>query len=238
MNGFEPRLTKPEMGNKYYNRAGNGGYATSIQGYPVQVGLDVLANCVAYAAGRFNEIGDYGCWKYWNYPPNAEDWWVRAESEGLSKGQLPQLGAVIVWEGKGTAAGHVAIVEQINSDGSIVTSESGYGCSNPFWTSKRTNSDGNWGAGKDSTFVFKGFIYQPGIAPPPKTRVIKKGDSGEDVKEMQAKLAEKGYLRANEVDGVFGTITLGAVLAFQFENGLEVDGICGPATKSKLGLKL
>jgi peptidoglycan hydrolase-like protein with peptidoglycan-binding domain len=46
------------------------------------------------------------------------------------------------------------------------------------------------------------------------SRIIKKGMRGEDVKEMQTKLANKGYLRRNEIDGDFGTVTLGALLAF------------------------
>ena len=53
---------------------------------------------------------------------------------------------------------------------------------------------------------------------------------------MQTKLSKAGYLRAEEIDGHFGNITLGAVLAFQFENSLEVDGVCGPATQQKLGM--
>ena len=60
---FTPRLELPSVGNKYYNRADNGGWATAIQGYPVEVGLNVLRNCVGYAAARFNEIGGYGKWK-------------------------------------------------------------------------------------------------------------------------------------------------------------------------------
>lgn len=40
----------------------------------------------------------------------------------------------------------------------------------------------------------------------------------------------------NEIDGAFGKITLGGLLAFQFENGLEVDGLCGPVTKKALGM--
>ena len=43
-----------------------------------------------------------------------------------------------------------------------------------------------------------------------------------------------GYLPKTEVDGVFGKITLGAVLAFQLESGLEPDGICGPLTNAAL----
>lgn len=37
-------------------------------------------------------------------------------------------------------------------------------------------------------------------------------------------------LPTSEIDGDFGKITLGALLAFQFEHGLDIDGICGPAT--------
>lgn len=228
---FKPRLTIPENGNKYYNRVPEG-YGTSIQGYPLQSGLTVLSNCVGYAAARFNEIGGYGKWIYFNYPPNAEDFWTREPK--LKRGQEPQLGAIIVWEGVGSKAGHVAIVEQINSDGSITTSESGYGCAKPFWTQRRAKGNGNWGAGND--YKFLGFIYQPEeqTDTPPQTRTIKKGMQGEDVKEMQIKLAELGYLRQTEIDGDFGKITLGAVLAFQLENGLDVDGIVGLMTKKVL----
>ncbi len=64
--------------------------------------------------------------------------------------------------------------------------------------------------------------------------VIRKGDKGDAVKKLQTALASKGYLRKSEIDGDFGRITLGALLAFQFENGLEVDGICGSKTQAKL----
>jgi peptidoglycan hydrolase-like protein with peptidoglycan-binding domain len=53
---------------------------------------------------------------------------------------------------------------------------------------------------------------------------------------MQTALADRGYLRASEIDGDFGKITLGALLAFQLENGLDVDGICGPKTAAALGI--
>ncbi|MBP0976462.1 MAG: peptidoglycan-binding protein, partial [Oscillospiraceae bacterium] len=43
-----------------------------------------------------------------------------------------------------------------------------------------------------------------------------------------------GYMRKSEIDGDFGRITLGAVCAFQLENKLEVDGICGPKTQAAL----
>ena len=232
---FKPRLTKPENGNPYYNRLANGGYSGAILGSPTDKGCNVLANCVGYAAGRFNEIIGKGKYVYFQYPPNAEDFYDTAIAAGLEVGAKPQLGAIIVWaKGKtwtsADGAGHVAVVEEIKSDGSIITSESGYGCANPFWTSHRYRGSGNWG--QSTAYRFLGFIYQPETQQA--ERVIKKGDKGADVELMQARLAAKGYLRKSEVDGDFGTVTLGALLAFQFEHDLDVDGLCGPATKAAL----
>ena len=55
-------------------------------------------------------------------------------------------------------AGHVATVEKINADGTIYTSESGYG-SKAFWNQTRSNSNGRWGMA--SSYSFRGFIYLP-----------------------------------------------------------------------------
>lgn len=145
---FVPRLSRPEAGNPYYCRDK---YAVGIiPGNPTDAGCDVLANCVGYAAGRFNEIIGRGGFICWQYAPNPDQWIAAAKEYGLRTGSEPELGAVAVWPH------HVAIVEQINDDGSIITSESGYGCANPFWTSKRSRSGGSWGGEG-----FLGFIYQP-----------------------------------------------------------------------------
>ena len=56
---FNPRMKKPEAGNPYYNTKSNGGYSDAIVGRPTDIGCNVLANCVGYAYGRFNEIGGY-----------------------------------------------------------------------------------------------------------------------------------------------------------------------------------
>lgn len=63
---------------------------------------------------------------------------------------------------------------------------------------------------------------------------VKKGDKGESVKSMQTLLFNKGYIRKNEIDGDFGRITLGALLAFQFENSLKVTGVCSSDTWAAL----
>ena len=148
---FKPRLTRPEAGNPYYCR---GKYAVGIiPGSPLDAGCDVLANCVGYAAGRFNEIIGQNCFVHFRYAPDPDQWIARAQAEGLQSGTEPQLGAVAVWRH------HVAIVEEIHADGSITTSESGYGCANPFWTSKRSKNGGSWGGEG-----FLGFIYQPEVS--------------------------------------------------------------------------
>ncbi len=61
------------------------------------------------------------------------------------------------------------------------------------------------------------------------------GAKGEVVRQAQNKLKTWGYLKG-AVDGVYGYETYKAVRLFQQRNGLEVDGIIGPQTRSALGL--
>ena len=52
---------------------------------------------------------------------NAYQWWPNARAQGFPEGQTPKVGAIMVtWE---SSYGHVAYVEQVNSDGSWVVSE-------------------------------------------------------------------------------------------------------------------
>ena len=161
------RTTKPEAGNKYYIRKANGGYSNAITGKPTDKDCNVLANCVGYAYGRFNEIGAYGCCKYLA-PVNAENF---IDYKGSCKtGQTPKAGAVMVWQKGKTksgsdGAGHVAIVEKVISSTEVYTSESGWGASKPFWNSTRKKGSGNWGAGSD--YKFLGFIYNPAVPDEP-----------------------------------------------------------------------
>lgn len=59
------------------------------------------------------------------------------------------------------------------------------------------------------------------------------GDRGDNVRKMQTRLKELGYL-TDKVDGVFGKNTLRAVERFQKYNNLTVDGIAGAKTLNKL----
>lgn len=61
--------------------------------------------------------------------------------------------------------------------------------------------------------------------------VLKLGSRGNEVKALQEKLNLKA-------DGIFGPLTEEAVKDFQRSNGLEVDGIVGANTLSKLNLSV
>lgn len=142
---FKPRFTAPNSNNNYYYK--NNPYYQSGYGLP---------NCTCYAFGRFWEL--LGGSKPTLSLRNAESWWK--ENDGYKRGQTPKLGAVICWR-KGVVgveedgAGHVAIVEQINADGSIVTSNSAWkGALFYTQTLKPPYALGG-------TYVLQGFIYPP-----------------------------------------------------------------------------
>lgn len=61
------------------------------------------------------------------------------------------------------------------------------------------------------------------------------GSSGTEVTNIQTRLKSWGYYNGS-VDGIFGTGTRSAVVAFQRKNGLTADGIAGSATLRALGL--
>ena len=64
--------------------------------------------------------------------------------------------------------------------------------------------------------------------------VLRFGSRGDEVKQLQSKLATRGY-DVGQIDGIFGTATDTAVRSVQTKAGLQpVDGIVGPATWSVL----
>lgn len=160
---MQMRTSKPGAGNKFFITTGAGGYSRCIVGKPKDSQCNVLSNCVGYACGRFNEI--IGSMKYPYLNCNAENFIERAKSAGLQVVSYPTLGGIMVWQKGNTlrgndGAGHVAVVERIDSANQIYTSESGYGGS-AFWNSIRKNTNGRWGMG--SGYSFRGCIVNPAI---------------------------------------------------------------------------
>lgn len=133
---FVPRTTAPETTDgRYY--ADNPFYQS---GYG-------MPNCTCYAYGRF--------WELLGHKPDlslsdAKNWFNY--DDGYLRGTTPKLGAVIVWSNSG--AGHVAVVESINSDGSFRTS-------NSAWKSTLFYMQDIPADCSLSGFEFLGFIYCP-----------------------------------------------------------------------------
>lgn len=164
---FQVRNSKPGAGNKFFIRTANGGYSTCVQGSPTDSACNVLANCVGYACGRFNEV--IGSMKYPSLNCNAENFVERAISLGLSVVKEPVVGGIMVWQkgatlGGSDGAGHVAFVERKNSNDQVYCSESGYGGS-AFWNATRNRGNGQWGAG--AGYTYRGCIVNPYVKDEP-----------------------------------------------------------------------
>lgn len=144
---YVPRLTSEGIEGSFYYYSDNPFYQS---GYG-------LPNCTCYAWGRFWEISDPNGTKA-NKPTlptgDAGEWFGTVK--GYEKGSVARLGAVICWSDNNGGAGHVAIVEQIKSNGDIVTSNSAYN-STFFYTSEISKSNGY----NTSSKTFQGFIYNP-----------------------------------------------------------------------------
>lgn len=164
------RKTQPKN-NDYYIRQATGGLNGAVEGYPVIKGANVLCNCVGYSNGRFNEIindpnlkGTKKLFKY-QLVCNAENFIESAKRQGLKISKKPTLGGIMVWQKGSTlngydGAGHVEVVEKINSDGSVQCSSSGYN-GWAFRLTTRTNSNGRWG--QPAGYKYRGCIINPSV---------------------------------------------------------------------------
>ena len=119
-----------------------------------------MPNCTAYCWGRWYELlgkppdlplGDGNSWF-----PTAQEMGVY--ETGAYPGSTPALGAIICTYYD--IGGHVAVVEQINEDGSIVTSNSGWQ-STYFWTETLYPENGYVPSWADPGAYVQGFIYLP-----------------------------------------------------------------------------
>ncbi len=110
--------------------------------------------------------------------------------------------------------------------------------------------DGTWGA--NTTAAVKRFQTAMGLTSDgvvggateralslklPVSGGISKGKTAANIAALQARLKTRGYYRST-VDGKWGNKTLGALLSFQSDKGLTVDGVAGGATERALSLRL
>ena len=155
MCAFIMRTTCPNANNPWYTHTSRGGKSPCIHDGSLQYCEwpgSTIRNCVGYAWGRFSEI--LGQPMSNSGAPNAGMWFSQYATN-YERGQTPRVGAVGCFDNPGKA-GHVLIVEQVYPDGSILTSESGYSSSQPFWNQRRYPP--NYMSG---SYKFQGFIYNP-----------------------------------------------------------------------------
>lgn len=112
---FTPRTTEPSYSDPHWIHTSYGGLNECL----LISGNSVLPNCVGYAWGRAYEI-------LGSRPNlsrgNAGDWyWYNISNNCYAYGNTPKLGAIACW------GNHVAVVEEIYSDGKVLLSQSHYG---------------------------------------------------------------------------------------------------------------
>ena len=106
-------------------------------GYPSHGGTVNGANCTNYVAWRLMRTGGFSETAVRGLG-NAAAWDTGALSKGYTVNRTPAVGAVAQWD-----SNHVAYVEQVNSDGTIVISESNVWAgtpSNRMWLRHRVIS--------------------------------------------------------------------------------------------------
>ena len=106
-------------------------------------------NCTWYANGRMRELG-YSSEALDKLIGNANQWADEAKAANIPTSNTPRVGSIAQW-----SSDHVAVVEQVNSNGTILVSESSYsdvsGTIYDYLYETRTISpSANW----PSTFIY------------------------------------------------------------------------------------
>lgn len=157
---FKPYTSVPKTTDKNAIRRTYGGYAhcparNKVTGY-------TLPNCTAFAHAMWlktitdakgldeaRRIEEIMCWN------DAEMYW--GYNDGFERGQVPKLNAIMVWQGKGSLAGHVMVVTEIKDNGDVIATGSNYSGSK-YYTKRYYKANGYNFA---SNYTFSGFIYCP-----------------------------------------------------------------------------
>jgi CHAP domain len=125
-----PSTSQPNFNATEYrgnNPFWNGGFAPASTNPPNPRLGNALGNCTWYANGRAKQFGRNAT-RVDRMLGNAGQWGSQAGAAGIATSSQPQVGAIAQWDASGAMPyGHVAVVEQVNSNGTVVISESSYG---------------------------------------------------------------------------------------------------------------
>ena len=146
--------TAPSTTNKWYLKAGKGGYNKAME-------IDkkthsCLPNCCGLVHGRWLECRNETDYNTYDKLSTGDAGNYYKKKDGYARGQTPKLGAVICFSKDG-GAGHVAFVEEIKSNGDIVISNSAYKGTRFFMKTLTKKSGYSYG----SKYHLQGFIYNP-----------------------------------------------------------------------------
>lgn len=176
-----------------------------------------LTRFAANAAGLSLPSGATSQW-------NKADWAAKGEIGTLPEGAVcflfrRQTGSTTVMSHVGVSLGDGTAVDARGHDDGVVHRKLG----SFAWT--------HWA-------ILRGMACPDGLADEEAPAgqevrpVLRRGSSGEAVRQVQSVLRRCGY--SLEVDGVFGSMTQQAVLSFQGTRGLKRDGVVGALTWAAL----
>lgn len=157
---FKPYTALPKSTDKNFINTSYGGYAHCIKrdskGF-------TLPNCVAMGHGMWlktitdalglakaKEIESKMCRN------NAEIYWTY--DDGFQRGQTPKLNAIMVWNGKGSLAGHIMVVTEIKDNGDVIATGSNYSGSKFYTKTYYKSNNYNF---NPASYTFMGFVYCP-----------------------------------------------------------------------------
>ncbi len=174
-----------------------------------------VADCSGLFSWAFKELGGY------MYHGSNTMWNKYCTSKGtLQSGITLHPGTAVFLVNSAGSRHHVGLF--IGDDTVIEAKGTAYG----VVTSKLSHWD-EWGELTGVDYANEG--SETVVA------TLRKGDKGEDVRVLQTKLLALGYgLPKHGADGSYGAETAAAVMAFQTDKGLVVDGICGSVTQAAL----
>lgn len=172
----------------------------------------LIDDCWGFVKQNLSRVGvklnGYGCTSGWNSKAN---WSEQGEIANMPN----KLGCVFVYDRSNKDFSHIGIHvgggKIIHCSGTVK-----YGStSEKMWTHYAVPNG-----------LEGGDTPMPDLKP-----TQRKGCRGEYVTLLQTKLVQLGYsLAPYGVDGSYGNKTVEAVKAFQSDNGLVADGVCGPMT--------
>lgn len=120
-----------DFSSSYYldgNPFWQGGFVPASINPRNNLGGNYRGNCTWYASGRSKELGRNPS-QVNQLLRNASQWGSDASAAGIRTASTPEVGAIAQWDagaGGMTGYGHVAVVEAVNNDGTILISESSY----------------------------------------------------------------------------------------------------------------